>query len=301
MKHKVLFEASGSLTSHYLLKAAKEAGLKTVGSDISECAATHIADEFIIFPKHKDPTLWSVTEEELKRRTISIVIPSFDETLLAWAEKKDYFLERGVRVILSDKEVISIFQDKWLTYQFFKQHNIPTPQTSLAYEYPLVKPRAGRGGKDIYINPPKDKIVMEEGWISQELLTGQEYTIDVFCNAEHKPVYIIPRKRMMVKEGKSLNGITVEHPEIIEWVKKICEAIAFTGPINLQCFVSETGEIKFTEINPRIAGGMALGFAASENWISLIVSNLIENQPVQPKPVKFGLKMFRYYDEVFVP
>ena len=68
----------------------------------------------------------------------------------------------------------------------------------------------------------------------------------------------------------------------------------------MQCFEDSEGGIKFTEINPRVAGGMALGFAASENWISLIMKNILEKESIETKKIVFGLKMLRYYDELFV-
>jgi carbamoyl-phosphate synthase large subunit len=45
---------------------------------------------------------------------------------------------------------------------------------------------------------------------------------------------------------------------------------------------------------------MALGFAATENWIDLIVRNLIHRELLTPRPVRVGLEMRRYYAEVFV-
>jgi carbamoyl-phosphate synthase large subunit len=138
------------------------------------------------------------------------------------------------------------------------------------------------------------------GMISQEEIKGEEYTIDVFCDKDSYPVYIVPRKRLRIKDGKSTAGSVVENREIIRWVQKICEATHFLGPINIQCFVNSKN-IKFTEINPRIAGGMALGFAATENWINLIVKHFIKNKPIHPKPIQYGMRMLRYYAEIFVP
>jgi len=40
--------------------------------------------------------------------------------------------------------------------------------------------------------------------------------------------------------------------------------------------------------------------AASENWINLIVNNFIENNPIKPKPIKYNLRMMRYYAECFI-
>lgn len=299
MKYKVLLEASGSLASTYMIKSVKDAGAVVVGSDIVECAAKYLADEFIIFPLISNPNLWEIMEKEILARKINVVIPSFDETLLEWAKKKDYFFDKGVNVILSDKASIEICQDKWKTYQFFKRIGIPTPETSLENKYALIKPRLGRGGKGILIDSTDENVTMD-GMISQKFINGQEYTIDVFCDINNNPVYIIPRKRLQVKDGKSINGITSMHLGIIKLVKKICNELPFTGPINMQCFEESNGDIKFIEINPRIAGGMSLGFAASENWVPLIFKNIIEKEQIRAKPIKYDLKMFRYYDEVFM-
>lgn len=299
MKYKVLLEASGSLASAYMIKAVKDADGLVVGSDVIECAAKYMADDFILFPLSSHPELWKIMEAEILKRKINVVIPSFDETLLGWAERKERFFEKGISIIVSNKDSIAICQDKWKTYQFFKQIGIPTPETSIESKYTLIKPRLGRGGKGVVITPT-DKNISMEGMISQEYISGQEYTIDIFCDINNKPIYIIPRKRLQVKDGKSINGITVMHPRIIELVKKICEVLPFIGPVNMQCFETKSGDILFIEINPRIAGGMALGFAASENWVSLIFKNLIEKKLMQPQTIKYGLKMYRYYDELFV-
>lgn len=298
MDYKFLIEASGSLTSSYLINSIKEANYKVVASDITECAGSFLADEFIISPKAGDPDLWSKLENLIFQHKINVIIPSLDETLLSWSERKDYFKARGVHVILSESTTIEFCQDKWETFCFFKKNNIPTPETSLEYSFPLVKPRFGRGGQGVILRPDKNKIKMDN-LISQQHLDGEEYTIDVFCDSNNEPIYIIPRKRLQVKDGKSVIGEVVFNDAIQFWIKKICSLAKFSGPINIQCFISATGEIKFTEINPRIAGGMALGFAASENWIPLIVHNLIEGRAIKPSEVKYGMKMFRYYNEVY--
>lgn len=295
---KIMTEASGSLTSAYLIKAIREAGHFVVASDVDpESVGRFLADDFILMPRKNHPDLWDWTSYALIEHGINLVIPSFDETLLGWSQRKVEFSKKGITVIISDEETVRIFQDKWLTYQFFDQVGIPTPATSLEQNFPLVKPRNGRGafGVKVTLDP-----VCMDGMISQELLDGEEYTVDVLCDKSSKPVYIVPRLRLAVKDGKSTGGIVVRHPEIEKWVKKICDVIPFVGPVNMQCFVCKNGELKFVEINPRIAGGMALGFAATENWIKLIVSHFKNGEMIKPKQIKNGLKMKRYYAEVFI-
>lgn len=296
---KVLTEASGSLVGGYLIKAIQDAGHIAVASDITtECAGRHLADDFIEMPRSNARDLWARIEQALASHQVDVVVPSLDETLVGWAERAEEFARRGTRVILSPPETTRVFRDKWLTYQFFAANGIPTPATSLQQEYPLVKPRDGRGAAGVRVT---EEPVEMAGLISQELLTGTEYTVDIFCDREGAPVYIVPRRRLSVREGKSLGGIVEKNTEIEQHVRSICAATPFRGPINAQCFVSSDGAVRFTEINPRIAGGMALGFAATENWMRLIVDHFVNGKPIEPKPVRHGMKMMRYYAEVFVP
>jgi len=298
MALRILTEASGSLTSGYIIKAIQKAGHICVASDVNNtCFGRYLADDFTVMPKKDDPALWKIVEKLLIEKRIDVIIPSLDETLLGWAERKDYFRALGIYVIISDRSTVLICQDKWLTYKLFVENRIPTPKTSLTQEYPLVKPRFGRGAVGVKVT--SEHIEMHN-MISQELLKGVEYTVDVFCDRNSNPIYIVPRRRINVRNGKSTEGIVEEHSNINSWISTISQRLSFVGPINMQCFVMEDGSISFVEINPRIAGGMALGFAATENWMNLIIENIINERDIIPKPVQYGLEMKRYYAEIFV-
>ena len=298
-KLHILTEASGSRTSAYLIKAIQDAGHFSVGSDIdSDCFGRVIADGFIVVPRHGDDGLWTTMQKGLVEKQIDVVIPSFDETLVGWAERRETLRRAGTTVVVSPPDAVSIFVDKWKSYQFFREISVPTVSTSLNQEYPLVKPRFGRGGSGVNIT---DTPVSMEGMISQEVAVGREFTVDVLCTPESEPIYIVPRFRETVASGKSLDGQVFYTPEIDEYVQRICIEGKLRGPVNIQGFLDTDKSIVFIEVNPRIAGGMALGFAATENWITPIVEMFVNGNQWKPKPVKYGLKMKRYYAEVFVP
>lgn len=298
---KILVEASGSLVCGWLIKAIKESNNIAVSSDVNEdCVGRYLSDQHIVFPKSNDQNLWEAIEENLIRHKVNIVIPSFDETLLGWTERKEYFKTKyNIDVVISNREVIEICIDKYKTYEFFLKNNIPTPQTSIENKYELIKPRIGRGAKGIFINEDKKHVNMN-GLISQEIVYGKEYTIDCLIDFDGEPIYIVPRQRHNVKDGKSINGVVEKNTRIINYVEEICKSAKFFGPINIQCF-DDGKNIYFIEINPRIAGGMALGVAATENWINLITNYILKNiKTTNKKEIKYGLRMYRYYEEVFI-
>lgn len=294
---RILTEAAGCLTAGYLIRMVKESGNTSIATDAAEdCFGKHLADEFYTVPFANSPESRNALFDLAVSKKIDIVVPTLDDSLLTWANMKAELTAFGTNVCISAAETLEVFLDKWKTYQFFEQHGIPTPKTSLQQEYPLVKPRNGRGGTGVVI--PDGRVSMD-GCISQELLIGTEYTVDVFCNADGEPVYIVPRIRIGVKDGKATGGVTVRHEAIELIVRKICGAIPFWGPINIQCFELGNGEIKVTEINPRLGGGSILGMAATENWMNLIVK-MVNGESVHASvPVQYGLKMGRYYNEVF--
>ncbi|WP_409341771.1 ATP-grasp domain-containing protein [Paenibacillus sp. MBLB4367] len=295
--HRIFLEAAGCITTGYLIRSVHQAGYSAIAADMdAQVAASVLADEFFTLPSAGSDKFWESVYHHLTDKKVDVVFPSLHETLLDWSERSGELRGMGIHTVISEPETIRVCTDKWLTYLHFTNNGIPVPDTSLSQNYRLVKPRFGRGGKGIVMS---DDTLSMEGMISQQFVSGQEYTVDVFCDRVGVPVYIIPRKRLQVKDGKSTAGVVVNHSKIIEWVKKICAGLPFTGPVNLQCIETPEGEIKFIEINPRVAGGMALGFAASENWIALAVDHFIHYRPIEPKPVAWGLKMMRYYEEVF--
>lgn len=295
---RILTEASGSMVSGYLIKAINESGNISIASDIDEFNhGICLANKFIKMPKSSDENLWKIIDQELELNNVDIVIPSFDETLLTWSQKKVYYKEKGVSVIISNPKTLKIFLDKYEAYKFCLEYNIPTPKTSLSQDHRLIKPRFGRGGSGIYIGT---EIQDMEDMISQELIEGIEYTVDCFFDNKGKPIYIIPRKRIDVKDGKSTKGIVIKHDLINKYIEKISSNVKFEGPINFQFMETDKNELYFLEVNPRIAGGMSLGFAASENWVNLIVDNFIYNKEINPKEIDYGLKMMRYYAECFI-
>ena len=179
----------------------------------------------------------------------------------------------------------------------FSESWYSNPNTSLNQDFPLLKPVKGRGSVGIRI---ENEPVSMEGLISQELLKGTEYTVDVLCDSKEILHMLCQEFEKKVVDGKSSNGQIKMHSKIEHLVRKICDKIQFYGPINIQCFELDNGDIKFIEINPRIAGGMALSFAATQNWVEVVINHFVGGAPFFAKPIQDGKCMYRYYKEVFV-
>lgn len=296
----VLVEGIGSMVFNTQLKYYKEMNWNIIGIDIdNKSSGMYTVSKSYLVPKYCDEDCFNIIEDVIAKEKINLVFPSINEGLLEWSKRKEYFFKKyGTNVIISDEEVIDVCTDKWKTYNFFVKNCIPTPETSLLLEYELVKPRIGRGSTGIFLKSEINNNFNMKGNISQKIVKGEEYTIDILCDFDSKPIYIIPRKRIGVESGVSVKGVTVFDEHIIKYCKKIIDALKPIGIINIQCFKNGQ-EIYFIEINPRIAGGSSLSFSASDNWFKAIEC-LATGKSYAPKDIKFNRYMFRTYEDVIV-
>ena len=201
MKRRILTEASGSLVSAYLIKAIKESGNVSIASDIDK--NNHgfcLADDFIEMPPSNDPELWSKIEKKLIERKVDMVIPSFDETLMGWSKRKEYFYKKGINILISHSDSLEIYLDKYEAFKFCKLHNVPTPKTSLSQEYKIVKPRFGRGGSGIYIGDEKKDM---NNMISQEYIKGMEYGLDILNDFSGNFIAVCAKRKIDMRAGET--------------------------------------------------------------------------------------------------
>lgn len=296
----VLVEGIGSLVFNSQLKYYNEMGWNVIGIDIdNKSGGLYTGLKPYIVPRYSEKQCFDVIEYIIEKENIDLVFPSINEGLLDWSKKKDYFYNKyGAKVIISNQEVIRTCSDKWNTYNFFVENNIPTPKSALSAEYELIKPRVGRGSVGIFLRDDLTDTFNMAGNLSQQIVKGDEYTIDILCDFNSNPIYIIPRKRVGIASGASIKGVTVDDSLIISYCKKIVKKLKPVGIINIQCF-KDGEEVNFIEINPRIAGGSSLGFAASDNWFKAI-GCFVDNIPYNPKEIIYNRYMFRAYTDIIV-
>lgn len=297
---KALVEGIGSMVFGTQLNYYLDMGWDLVGIDIdNKSFGLYKNLKPYIVPRYSEEKCFEEIENIIKNEKIDYVFPSVNEGLLQWSLKKQYFKKKyGTEIVISDQAIIDICIDKWKTYKFFEENNIPTPKTSLKNEFNLLKPRIGRGSYGIYDKKNVPTEFSMEGYISQERVNGEEYTVDVLCDLNSKPIYIIPRKRIGIESGVSVKGVTVYDEDIICYVDNIITKLKPIGIINIQCFKDEKN-INFIEINPRIAGGSSLSFASSDNWFKAIEC-FYNNKTYDSKKIVYNNYMFRYYEDVIV-
>ena len=294
---------------------AETCGGKIVAADMSPLSsALFAADEYEIVPPLASPGFVDRLITVCRRHNISAVIPSIDKDLPVLARIKDRLAQAGVTAVVSDLHAVQISDDKYLTYQFLREHGFPVPATWLPEEFSqlerrpkfplLLKPRRGIGGKGIVKVEDEEALRFflrrVEDPIVQEFLPGREFSFDTLSDLEGRPLSVVPRERLYVRDGEVFKGRTVLNMEFINLVAAVAEALRLKGPAVIQGLEDADGRLRLTEVNPRFGSGVLLSIAAGADYATDLV-RLIRGERLRPYLGRFtdGLYILRYYQAFF--
>ena len=312
----ILFTCAGRRT--YLLKYFKEnmaEGDKVVATDMQLSApALQAADVKLQVPAVYDPEYVNITLNICKEQNIDALISLNDLELPILAENKAKFEALGVKVIVSDPQVIDIAFDKYKTAQWVESLGLVAPKTYVRLadvkkalaegeiEFPLfMKPRWGSGSiglesiadmeeLDIYYNLLMKKIkktilatasVGDEYIMIQEKLTGNEFGLDIMNDLNGKNVAVSVKQKLAMRAGETDKAVTVDLPEVREMGRKIGEALGHIGNLDVDIMQRADGAYCVLELNPRFGGGYPFSYEAGVNMPKAIIQ-WVKGEAVNP-------------------
>lgn len=171
------------------------------------------------------------------------------------------------------------------------------------WDFPIiVKPRSGAGSRGVRLVHSRadlDALGHDETLIAQELLPGDEYSVDVIANADGHVVAAVPRTRTRVDSGVSIAGLTVRDAELEATASAVAQAIALTGVANVQLRRDRNGVPALLEVNPRFPGAMPLTIAAGVDMPSLAL-DLALGLDLPDKAEFREIANVRFLEDVFV-
>jgi carbamoyl-phosphate synthase large subunit len=214
-------------------------------------------------------------------------------------------------VLLPDEEIVERLADKYRSHLLFEEHGIPSPPTWLPDDVPegasfplLVKARHGFGSRHIYRAADREQLEFFLDYtpvdsIVQACLTGEEFSIDVFCDLDGQCLNAIPRTMIESKGGESIKGMTIHDQRLIELARDVAEKLSLVGPANIQCFREQDGSHFVTDINPRFGGGFPLPLAAGGRYPELALA-LARGERPEPNLGDFreGIVMTRFFSDL---
>ena len=247
----------------------------------------------------------------IKENSIDYYLPLIDEEL--YLAKKEMTEETSVHVIAPSSTFIHLCLNKYELMKFLKQQKISKIESVLGsefkdqIEYPLfVKPVSGRGSRGIRkINSKREleAYYILEGYDPKDVLVqpyveGQEYTVGITVNNLNN-ILCISSKRILAKKGITKIAVTEINEKINFLAKRLVEIMKPVGPMNVQLFVTNDGEIKIFEINPRFSTTTILEIEAGVNVIEKYVET-IDQEIINPICFpESGVYIHRIWESVF--
>lgn len=276
----------------YLVKYFKEVigekGSVHVSNSNAYSPAFEYADKFTVTPLIYDQQYMTFLKEYCIKHNIQVILSLLDIDLPVLSNSKEEFDKIGVKILVTDIDVINICNDKWKTYQFYKDNNLDTPKTYLTkalsmnaisngeISFPLIiKPRWGMGSIAVYeVSTKKEldvlynkalydinnsylkyesQINLKECIIIQEKIIGQEYGLDIINNldGEYKNTVVI--KKYSMRSGETDCAETVYIHELKEIGKAI--SLKLHHILNMDVDVIFDGEKSYIlDMNARFGG-----------------------------------------------
>lgn len=276
-------------------------------------AACRHADAAFAVPAAGDPGYVDAVLARCLAHGVGLVVPTIDPELLPLSAARDRFAAAGIEVAVSDAALVAVARDKLATAHFLAAAGIPSPRTAAAeavlaapddWPWPLfAKPRDGSAGRAVRPVASAGELAeaMDEPLVVQELLRGDEYTVNFFCDADGKLRCAIPHQRLQVRAGEVEKGITRR----VEVLEKLAERIAaaLPGPRGALCFqamLAPDGSASVFEINARFGGGYPLADHAGGQFARWLIEHALHMPSSAGNDWQAGITMLRYDAAVFV-
>jgi carbamoyl-phosphate synthase large subunit len=325
--------STGSNSSNSIIKsvmvpgAAAPAGINTIKSlnlanykgRIIATDSSNLAAGFFMSTSHE--VMPEVCHEEdyrkrlfevVKKYGVQVLMPSSGFDIYEYSKyRQELQQEHGAVAVVSDPKSLEICRDKALTFETL-DGKFDTPFTTRdpnkIKSFPMIaKPRLGKGSEDIFkLGDEKDLAYVtskfEEGtMIFQEYLAGQEYTIDVLCDLDKKPLLAVPRIRVQTRGGISTVGRIKRDKKIESECLRIAKHIGIRGPCCMQMkeISKEDPTPRLIEINPRMGGGTIFTTLAGANFPSMILE-LVAGAKKLEMPTISEITVARYFEEIII-
>jgi carbamoyl-phosphate synthase large subunit len=296
MSITVLVTAAGSapaLAFVRAMRAQKELDVRLVGIDgVAHSFGLFECDARYTVPRVKDPSFVGALKAICEREKVDVVAPILDFELDMFAELAPKLRqELGVRVISNSPETVALARDKRRSCAAVAAAGVATPTS---YEgdaiasapLPLfVKPNVGAGSSGATAVRTREELAQAlsaagKEPLVQQLIEGDEYTVDLVVAPDGNVLAVAPRVRLEVRAGQSYKGRTVDDPVVAEAARKCALAHRMTGQGNVQLIKSKhDGRAYFVEVNPKFAAAMGLTIGAGLN-LPLVYVKLALGMPI---------------------
>lgn len=317
---KVLITGAGALLGQGIFRALRRSALevRVAFADPSELSAgLYWADEAYRLRMASDPAYLERLAEVLDAARPDVLIPGTDVELPILAAERERIERRfGTRVLVSDPRVVAIADDKYRTFEFFRDAGFHPPASALPEEpdaldalvdavgFPLVvKPRVGARsiGVGLVRNRAELALAIEgrSGLVVQECVgrEDEEYTSSVLVFDGRPEASIVMRRDL--RDGNTYRAFAGPFPELNAQVKAFGAALRPFGPANFQFRTDAEGRARVFEINGRFSGATPLRALVGFNEVEMCLRRILLGEPIAEPEIR-PATILRHWSETLV-
>lgn len=296
----------------YFKKALNGRGFVHVANSSSVTPAFKYADKSVVTPLIYDEKYISFLLDYCLDNNIKAIISLFDIDLPVLAQNCRKFEDIGVKVIVSDYEIVKICNDKWLTYKFLLENGFNVPKTYVDIDkarddlekgilnFPvIIKPRWGMGSIGVFQADNMDElnvlyqktlneieksylkyesaVAIDNSVIIQEKLTGNEYGLDIINDLDSKYVNTVVKRKYAMRSGETDCAVTEDNIVLKELGKKLSSCTKHIANLDVDVFLTNS-DAYILEMNARFGGGYPFSHMAGVNLPKAIVEWLLGNK-----------------------
>lgn len=263
--HRVLVTGVGGPSGRAAVRALRERGFGTVGTDMRTVA--HEAERFYQVPAATAPDYLRRLDQILDEERVDFLFPTVSEELVIVAGHAVTLRGRGIAVCSAPPEAARVCNDKWLTCECLKAAGVAIPESALgqageapveALGFPRVsRPRVGRGGRDVVVHDGAGVSPAAEAPLWQRFCPGTEYDVLLVRHPRppHKILSFTVFEKTVLREGRVGNAeelVAVDAPDVARLAVAAVAAVGLTGPADIDIRRDAAGTPRLLEINARI-------------------------------------------------
>jgi carbamoyl-phosphate synthase large subunit len=226
-----------------------------------------------------------------------------DADVYKLAQSAGLFSELGVTLFIPRAESADIAFDKFRTYEFLRDQDIPTPRTVLdpaqAEElgFPVVvKPRRGSGSRNTFIARSGGQLEVfattEEDMIFQEYVKGEEFDIELCGDLQGETVGFSAWNKYQSRMGETERAETFREEVVFDLGMRLGRLMKVPGPMDID-LIRRDGVIHVLEFNPRFGGGYPVSHLAGADFPGLLME-ILRTGSARPRfDYKAGVMMMK--------
>ncbi len=237
----------------------------------TRCLGRRFVDNFWHMPPIKDLRAADIVSY-CTRHGITAIIPSRDGELSFFAQIASELKRQGINVMISPPEAVRICLDKFEFFRTLHQETecppIPTSLTPDDFDSGpfAVKERFGAGSANLALGLDLKSAIEHAAKLQepvfQPIISGLEYSIDVYLTMEGVAKGAIARIREQVVKGESMITTTKRHTVLEEACINTARRLGLYGHVIFQAIEDNNGELHLVECNCRFGGASTLSVAA---------------------------------------